>query len=171
LHADIDKLGYFGDVVEVKDGYARNYLLPQGLAVAPTESAIRAIQKEKARKAEQRRLAREQMVKVAQRVDGQTVLIETLANEVGHLFGSVTEAEIAQALQAKGFEVSKKAVRMGEHIRQLGEHEVRLRFAPDIEANVTVQVVSPQTQETPAAKAAPGSEASDVTSESGSAGE
>jgi len=129
LHADIDRLGYFGDVVEVSDGYARNCLLPQGLAILPSEANLRAIQKEKAAQAEQRRLALEQLKKVADEVGGAVVVIPALANEQGHLFGSVSETDIAGVLQEKGFEVQAKHVRMAEHFRALGEYEVNYILA------------------------------------------
>ena len=150
LHEDIERLGFFGDVVEVKNGYARNYLLPQGLAVVPTDAAVKAVQKEKAKKAEERRLRREQMEKVAAAVEGQEVVIEALANEIGHLFGSVTEAEIAHALQEKGHEVKKKAVVLPEHLRQIGDYDITIRFALDLEATVKVRIVVPNSEQTQA---------------------
>ena len=143
LHSDIDRLGYFGDVVEVTDGYARNYLLPQGLAILPSEANLRSIQKEKAAQAEQRRLALEKLQKVADQVSGTEVVIQALANEQGHLFGSVSESDIAGHLQEKGFEVRNKHIRMPEHFRALGDYEVIIHFGSEVEAKVQVQVVRP----------------------------
>jgi large subunit ribosomal protein L9 len=143
LHTDIERLGYFGDVVEVADGYARNYLLPQGLAIQPTESNLRAIQKEKALQTETRRLALEKLKKVADEVSGTEVVIQALANAQGYLFGSVSESDIAGVLQGKGFEVRTKHVRMPEHFRTLGDYEVKIHFGPEVEAKVQVQVVRP----------------------------
>lgn len=143
LHTDIPELGYFGDVVEVKDGYARNYLIPQSLAVEPNEANIQRIAEERAAKAEVRRLAHEQLVKVAEGVNGAEVTIEALANEQGHLFGSVSENDVAEALRQKGFEVQAKQVKIAEHFRQLDTYQVTLHFAQDIEATVAVEVVRP----------------------------
>ena len=143
LHSDIDRLGYFGDVVEVSDGYARNCLLPQRLAILPSEANVRAIQKEKAAQVEQRRLALKKLRKVAEAVSGAKVVIRTLANEQGHLFGSVSESDIASRLQEKGFEVQTKQVRMLEPIRVLGEYEVKLHFGQDVDAIVQVKVIRP----------------------------
>ena len=143
LHADIDRLGYFGEVVEVTDGYARNCLLPQGLAILPSETNLRAIQKEKAVQAEQRRLALEKLQKVAEEVSQAEVIIQALANKQGHLFGSVSESDIAVSLQEKGFEVQTKHVRIPEHFRVLGEYEVKIHFGQDVDAIVKVQVVRP----------------------------
>lgn len=144
LHEDIPKLGYFGDVVEVKDGYARNCLIPQGLAVEPSEENIKAIEHEKARKAAERRMAMEELQKTCEAVAGQTVLIKALANDMGHLFGSVTEKDIAQALQEKAFAVQNKHVQLGEHLRMVGDHTVKLRFAEDIETEITVKIMRPE---------------------------
>lgn len=144
LHADIPKLGYFGDVVEVKVGYARNYLLPQGLAVEPTESNVKAIEDERANKAKDRKLAHERLLKTSGKVDGAKVTIRELANETGHLFGSVSENDVAEALCKDGFEVQAKHVQLPSHIQMLGEHEVKLRFAEDISVGVVVNVIRPE---------------------------
>jgi len=141
LHTDIPKLGYLGDVVEVSQGYARNYLLPQKLAVKPTENNVKAIEKDRSLQTEKRRLANEKLVKIAGTVNGAEITIEALANKQGHLFGSVTEQNIAEALQKKGFEVQTKHVAMSEHFRMLGTFDVNLIFAPDIQADVQVTVV------------------------------
>ncbi len=155
LQADIAKLGYYGDVVEVKAGYARNYLLPQRLAIEPTEANVKAIESERARRAEERRLAQEQLVKAAARADGAEITIPANANEQGHLFGSVTEDAIASSLREKGLEVQNQHVVLPEHLRVLGSHPVKLLFARGVEANITVHIVRP---EEPASESEPESE-------------
>ena len=142
LHVDIPKLGFLGDVVEVKNGYARNCLLPKGMAVKPTGANMKAIAVEKSRQAEVRRLAREELVRVAKAVDGAKISIAARVNEQGHLFGSVTEVEIAKALQEQGFSVQAKHVILPEHLRQLGEYEVTLRYAAEVEASINLAIVS-----------------------------
>jgi len=144
LHTDIPKLGYLGDVVEVAEGYGRNYLLPQNLAVAPTETNVKAIAEERAKQVEVRRLAREVLVKAAERVSGQEVTLTALANEQGHLFGSVSEEAIAAKLQEGGFEVKMSHVKLAEPIRQLGDVEVTLGFGEGIEARVQLHVERPE---------------------------
>lgn len=141
---DIEKLGYLGDVVEVKQGYARNYLLPQRLAVIPTERAVKSIENERAKRAEQRKIAVEQLKKVCQSIEGAEVVVSAKANEQGHLFGSVSEKEIAENLQNQGFQVSSKMVRIDEHIKELGEHKVQIRFAADLVQTIKVTVVAQQ---------------------------
>lgn len=139
---DIDKLGYLGDIVEVKTGYARNYLLPQGLAKVPTEGNIRSLAGEKATRAEQRKLERRRLEKVTAAVEGAEVVLSRLANEQGHLFGSVTEKDIGENLRAQGFEVTDEMIRLGEHLKEVGTHEISLKLASDLTAKVKVVVVA-----------------------------
>jgi len=143
LHDDIEGLGYLGDVVEVSDGYARNYLLPRKLVAPPTEANIKAIQKEKVHQVDLRRLAREKLIKIAEQVNNAQLTISALANEQGHLFGSIGPEDIARALQEKGFEVQAKHVRLPDHIRQLGAYDVKLHFGENIDTIVQVQVAPP----------------------------
>ncbi len=149
LCEDIRKLGWLGDVVEVNEGYARNYLLPQGLAKVATEGNIRAIAQEKAKRSEHRLKERRRIEKAAQAVEGAEAVLAARANEQGVLFGSVGEAMIAANLRAQGFEVADEIVRMPEHIKHLGTHSVTLRFAEDVTATVRVVVVPEQVEEAP----------------------
>lgn len=148
LCEDIDKLGWLGDVVEVNEGYARNYLLPQHLAKPATEAAIRAIAEEKAKRAEQRKLEGRRLQVAAEAVDGAEAVVAAKANEQGHLFGSVTAHQIAANLRSQGFEVADKIVQLTEHIKQVGTHPVTLKFAADAIATVNVVVVPEQDTET-----------------------
>ena len=147
LHSDIPKLGHFGDVVEVADGYARNYLLPHGKAVVPTDANVKAIHQERSRRVEIRRLAHEEKVKAAAKVNGAAVTLRALANEQGHLFGSVGEEDIAAALRELGFEVQRGHVAIGEHFRMVGDYDVKLHFEEGVEAQVQVMVARPEDQE------------------------
>jgi len=149
LCEDIQKLGWLGDIVEVTTGYARNYLLPQGLAKVATEGNIRALAKEKAKRAEQRLHERRRIEKAVEAVNGAEAVLAALANEQGVLFGSITEALIAANLRAQGFEVADEVVKLPEHIKQLGTHNVTLRFAEDLTATVKVVVVPEQAEEQP----------------------
>jgi large subunit ribosomal protein L9 len=146
LCEDVTKLGWLGDIVEVKEGYARNYLLPQGLAKVATEGNIRSIAQAKAQRAEQRLQERRRLEKAAQAVDGAEAVVAARANEQGVLFGSIGEAMIAANLRAQGFEVADEVVRLSEHIKQLGTHEVTLKFADDVVATVHVVVVPEQVE-------------------------
>ena len=147
LFEDIKPLGWLGDVVDVKEGYARNYLLPQGLAKVATEGNIRAIAQEKAKRAEQRLQQRRRIEKAAEAVDGAEAVLAARANEQGVLFGSVTEHMIATNLREQGFEVADETVKMAEHIKHVGTHDVTIRFAEDMTVTVHVVVVPEQTEE------------------------
>ena len=147
LCEDIKKLGWLGDVVDVKTGYARNYLLPQGLAKVATEGNIRAIAKAKAERAEQRLKERRRIEKAVEAVNGAEAVLAAKANEQGVLFGSITEALIAANLRSQGFEVADEIVKLPEHIKQLGTHEVTLRFAEDLTATIRVVVVAEQAED------------------------
>ncbi len=142
LCEDIKALGWLGDVVEVAEGYARNYLLPQGLAQVATENNIRAIAEEKAKRAEARIEERKRMDKAAEAVQGAEVVLAAKANEHGHLFGSVTEKDIAANLRAQGFTVADEVVALPEHIKEVGTHAVTLRFAENLKVQVSVVVVA-----------------------------
>jgi large subunit ribosomal protein L9 len=142
LCEDIEKLGWLGDVVEVNAGYARNYLLPQGLAIVPTEANLRSLADEKARRAEARIHDRQRLEKAVEEVEGAEAVIASAANEQGHLFGSVSAKEIALNLREQGFEVADEIVQLGEHIKDVGTRTVTLKFADDLTATVSVVVVA-----------------------------
>ena len=144
LCQDVKKLGWFGDVLDVKEGYARNYLIPQGLAMVPTESNLRSLAKEKAKRSEERIQERKRQDAVAAKVQGAEAVIAATANEQGHLFGSVTGSEIAANLREQGFEVADDVVYLPEHIKQVGTYTVTLKFAADLTPTVSVVVVAKQ---------------------------
>ena len=148
LKEDISKLGWFGDVVEVNNGYARNYLIPQGLATTVSDDNIRALSEEKSKRAEQRIKEKKRLEEAAKAVDGAEAVIAAKANEQGHLFGSVAEHQIAENLRAQGFTVADEIVKLHEHIKEVGTHEVKLRFAENITATVNVVVVAEQQEAT-----------------------
>ena len=148
LCEDVKKLGWLGDVVEVNDGYARNYLLPQGIAKVATDASIRAIAEEKAGRAEQRIQESRRQEDAAKTVEGAEAVVAAKANEQGVLFGSVTAQQIAANLREQGFEVTDEVVQLPEHIKQVGTHTVTLKFADDLTASVNVVVV-PEQEGTP----------------------
>jgi len=142
LCEDVKSLGWLGDIVEVNDGYARNCLLPQGLARVATEANIRALAKKKARRSEERIKERKRLAAAAAAVEGAEAVLAARANEQGILFGSVTGRDIAVNLRAQGFEVADEVVELPENIKQVGTHSVTLSFANDLTATVSVVVVA-----------------------------
>ncbi len=141
LVEDVENLGWYGDVVKVKEGYARNYLLPQRLAVVPSEAKIKSMAEEKAKRAAARQVVIENFKKAAEAVNGAEVVLAAKANEQGHLFGSITEKEIAANLRGQGFLVEDKFVHLDGHIKEVGERTVKLKFMADVTATVKVVVV------------------------------
>jgi len=139
---DVKKLGWFGDVVEVSEGYARNYLLPQGLAKVASDDNIRTIAEEKAKRAEQRAKEHSRLAEAAKAVEAAEAVLAGRANEQGVLFGSITESQIAANLRAQGFEVADEVVQLPHHIKHVGTHSVTLKFAEDLTATVSVVVVA-----------------------------
>jgi large subunit ribosomal protein L9 len=142
LCEDVKELGWYGDVVEVSKGYARNYLLPQRLAIVPTEENLRSLAKEAAKRAEQRKLERERLEGAAAAVEGAEAVVAAKANEQGVLFGSVGAHEIAENLRSQGFKVDDDMVQLAEHIKQVGTHKIMLKFDKDLTATAKVTVVS-----------------------------
>ena len=142
LRADVDRLGNKGDLLDVADGYARNYLLPRGLALAATTGAL--AQAESMREARSRRDAadRESAEALRDRLSSTAVRIPAQSGTDGRLFGSVTAADVADAVIAQlGVELDRKRLHLDEPIRALGVHDVTLRLHPEVEAHVSVEVV------------------------------
>ena len=146
LCEDVQHLGKQGEVVEVKPGYGRNYLVPRGLAVVPSEHNLRLLERHKVR-VQQAREARvadlKNLAEQIQRIPG--VTIEALANEEGHLYGSVGAAEIAKAMRGKGLMVEPDMVKLeGGPIKEVALYAVKLNLGYDIETEVKVAVIRAQ---------------------------
>jgi large subunit ribosomal protein L9 len=141
----VANLGNLGDVVKVKDGYARNFLIPTRLARRATESAIKEFE---ARRAELEKAAADKLSAaqgVGEKLGGKTVRISQKAGVDGRLFGSVTNADIAEALGQNGFQVAKAQVRLPNGpLKTVGEHPVSVALHTDVVVDVTVQVVAEQ---------------------------
>lgn len=146
LKQNVDHLGRIGDVVKVKSGYARNYLLPRGLAVMVTKSNVAEIERARALALaeEQKRVAG--MKELAGKLGEASVTIEGRANAEGHLFGSVTTAQIAAALRDKGIPVEDKQVRLENPLKEIGVYDVVVHLHATVEATVKVWVVQQKPQ-------------------------
>lgn len=141
LIQDVEQLGKKGEVKRVSDGYARNYLIPQGLAVIATPGAIK--QAEQRRQATARRQSKvlSKAQALAQLLDGMTVTFKARAGESNRLYGSITNANIAEALSDKvGQEVDRRKIVLEEPLKELGTHAVTVHLAPGAEAKVTVVI-------------------------------
>ena len=142
LADDVRGLGHRGDTVTVKPGYARNFLFPQGVAYEATEANVRRLSEEKKKYDE--KMLREKVVasEAASKVEGLSVTISKKAGDEGHLYGSVTASEIADALAAKSIEVDRRRIELAEPIRRVGSHTVHVRLHKDVVATLTVEVTA-----------------------------
>ncbi len=141
LLKDVRKLGHIGDIVDVRAGYARNYLLPGRLATEPTEENIKAIESAKVAAAAERARQMKAFEELAARLVDVTVTIEAAANPEGTLYGSVGAREIAHALQQMGFPILPEHVAIAAPIRTLDNRTIKLEFTDDISAQIKLWVV------------------------------
>ncbi|NLW85498.1 MAG: 50S ribosomal protein L9 [Planctomycetes bacterium] len=141
LKKNVANLGIIGDVVEVKPGYARNYLLPQALALMPTKGNLKRVEADKQRYLEQLAKEKAALKEKAKLVDGKEITIAARANEEGHLYGSIGPAQITAALAEGGMFVEPSNIILDNAIRQLDKYDVRVVFDADITAAISVWVV------------------------------
>jgi large subunit ribosomal protein L9 len=143
LRADVDHLGHKGDLLEVADGYARNFLVPRGLAMKATKGGVaqaEAMRRNRAARDERDRAAAEEL---AARLGATTIRVTARAGEGGKLFGSVTTADVADALRAQtGIDVDRRTIELDEPIRELGARAVAVRLHPEVTADVPVEVAA-----------------------------
>ena len=142
LRADVENLGRLGDVVTVRPGYGRNYLLPQGLAMAATPGNIKVFELERRKLQARMDALRAEADALFAKLDGITLVIPMRVGDNDKLYGSVTSHIIGDALLEKGMEVDRRRILFDHAIRTLGEHPVRIRLHADVVATLTVKVVS-----------------------------
>ena len=136
----VEKLGQMGDVVKVKPGYARNFLLPQGKALRANKANLERFETEKSQREADNLARRSDAETEAGKMDGLAVSMVRAASEMGQLFGSVTSRDISEAVAEAGFTITRSQVIMEKSIKNLGLHETRIRLHPEVTVNVTVNV-------------------------------
>lgn len=142
LQKAVDKLGAPGDIVEVADGYARNYLMPRGMAVKATKGGVKHVDSLKRAHTSRVNLAKAEAEQVATRLLGSPISVSAHAGEEGKLFGSVTASDIAEAIDTQaGIRVDRHDVHLDEPIRSVGTHEVRIHLYPEVDPVISVEVV------------------------------
>lgn len=142
LREDVPHLGTIGDIVKVRPGYARNYLLPRGLATVADKRNLRALEHERRLVEEKRRRALTTAETMAQKLAAARILITARAGEEGKLFGSVTNIDIERALSEQGLAVERRRIRLDEPIKTLGEHKVSITLTAGVPCEVTVTVAA-----------------------------
>ncbi len=136
----IARLGQMGDVVRVKDGYARNFLLPHGKALRASEASRKKFEAER-HTLEARNLERKsEAEQVATRLSGKQFVVVRQAGETGHLYGSVTTRDVADIIEAGGFMVARSQVALNQPLKMIGMHEVRIALHPEVDTRITVNV-------------------------------
>ncbi|MBQ1331087.1 MAG: 50S ribosomal protein L9 [Desulfovibrio sp.] len=155
LRADVENLGSLGDVVNVKPGYGRNYLLPFGLAMVATDANLKQFETERKKLQALMDAQRAEARSLAEKIEALEVVIPMHVGENDKLYGSVTSTIIGDALAAQGVEVDRRRILMDAPIRTLGEHPVRIRLQAGIVANLPVKVVSDHPVEEEAEPEAP----------------
>ncbi len=140
LQEDIDKLGHRGDVVTVKPGYARNYLLPRKLAVEASAGNLKAIERIRTSLAKKTATELEAGQKQAELLNGAALKFTRKTGENDQMFGSVTTADIAEGLAAQGFKTDKRQVQLAEPIKVIGESQVTIKVFRDVAAQIKVSV-------------------------------
>jgi large subunit ribosomal protein L9 len=142
LNEDVPNLGRPGDVVKVRAGYARNYLLPRGLAVEANPRNLRAFEHQKGIAMFKRETLKNQALGLKERIEALSLSVNARAGEEGKLFGSVTNIDIERALRDHGFEVDRRRILLADPIKQLGDYTVVVRLQPEVEANLKLNVAA-----------------------------
>ncbi len=156
LKEDVANLGLRGEVVKVADGYGRNFLLPRKLAMQATEANKAVIEQMKAAAARRSASEKAQAEESVAKLGNVALSFTRRAGEQGHLFGSVTSADIAAELAAKGFEVDRRKIQLSDPLKGLGEYNISIRLHREVTAHVTVKVLAeaePETEKTAPAAA------------------
>jgi len=142
LKEDIANLGKIGEVVRVRDGYARNYLLPRGLVLEANKKNLKTFDHQKKLVADQKQKILRQAQAVGDRLTGTSIAIPMRVGEEGRLFGSVTSIQIEKALKAQGLNVDRRKIHLDEPIKTVGDYEVPVRLSADLTVALKVSVVS-----------------------------
>jgi len=140
----VAKLGQMGDVVSVKDGYARNFLLPTGRALRASEANIKGFEAQKAQLEAQNLETKKEAEALAAKLDGQKFVVIRSASDAGALYGSVTPRDAADAATAGGFTVDRKQVKLSKPIKDLGLHTVHITLHPEVQADIVLNVARSQ---------------------------
>jgi large subunit ribosomal protein L9 len=140
LKQDVPKIGKKGQILEVKEGYARNFLIPGGMAVEASGGAMKQIEEEKKASDRHKAKEKEEAQGLAKKIEELSILLKHKAGDEGRLFGSITSAEVAEALKQKSFNIDKKKIVLEEPIRLVGDYEVKIKLHPEVAAHLNVRV-------------------------------
>lgn len=142
LKEDIEKLGARGELVDVKDGFGRNYLIPQGKALMATKGAIKAYQEQQRRETEKKEVDIARAKELADELSKTSITIPVKAGEDGKLFGTVTNIHVADALKEKGYDLDRRKIKINEDVNALGEYTATVEVGNQVTANIKLWVVN-----------------------------
>jgi large subunit ribosomal protein L9 len=142
LKEDIKGLGYKNDVITVKPGYARNYLIPQGYAVIANKSNLRMLEENVKQAAHKAERIKQEAQDLATKLEGLKLTVKAKAGETGKIFGAVTTLQISDAISEKGFEVDRKRISFNSEVKSLGEYEVEINLHKEVSVKVPFEVVA-----------------------------
>jgi len=142
LREDIKGLGYKNDVVKVKPGYGRNYLIPRGFAILANNSNRKMIEENIRQAAHKAEKVLKDAESIAEKVGDLTLEIKTKAGESGKIFGAITALQVSDALAAKGFDIDRKKINFAHNIKEVGEHKVTLDLHKEVHHEITVNVIA-----------------------------
>ncbi|MGI1689913.1 50S ribosomal protein L9 [Thermoanaerobacter uzonensis] len=142
LVKDVKNVGKAGEVINVSDGYGRNYLLPRGLAIEATESNIKVLNEKKKAEEKKRQQELEEAKEMAQKLSNLSLVLKVKAGENGKLFGSVTSKDVEEALKEKGFGIDKKKISFDETVKTTGTYYVDIKLYQGVTAKVKIEVVA-----------------------------
>lgn len=141
LKEEVKNMGNMGQIVEVADGYARNYLVPKGLAVEANTKNIKSLEHQKRVIQEKSKKIRNQAQELSNKITAISLVIKAKAGEEGKLFGSVTTMDIAESLKNEGMEIDKKKISLDEPIKRLGSYTVNIKVHSEVTTQVNLQVI------------------------------
>jgi large subunit ribosomal protein L9 len=142
LKEDVSNLGAMGEVVKVKPGYARNFLMPRGMAVEASRRNIAALEHQKRLVEVKRGRERKAATAVADKIEGMVLEVRARAGEEDRLYGSVTNLDLEKLIQARGFQIDRRRIDLADPIKRLGTYRITVGIAHDVKATITVKVVA-----------------------------
>ena len=142
LKQDIHSLGYKNDIVVVKNGYGRNYLIPKGIAILATESAKKMNTENMRQRAHKEEKIKNEALEIAKKLEGVTLSVGAKTSTTGKIFGSVNNIQIAEALTAKGFEIDRKVIAIKDAVKEIGKYTATIKLHKEVKVDIEFDVVS-----------------------------
>ena len=142
LKQDIHSLGYKNDIVIVKNGYGRNYLIPKGIAILATESAKKMNAENMRQRAHKEEKIKNEALEVAKKLEGVTLTLGAKTSTTGKIFGSVNNIQIAEALTAQGFEIDRKVIAIKDAVKEIGKYTATIKLHKEVKVDIEFDVVS-----------------------------